>query len=139
MLNCIVGVNISMTTALVKVPAELHIEGTDIVLFSPRRPRRLTKSTKREDPKKKRRKKKRKALKEKKWFSSKTRSGWKKTQPAKIRRKLLLRAHKGSLLSAARSKQALANVTQDEETRVLALKDAQYFFEAHKASKKETR
>ena len=91
---------------------------------------------KRKTTKKKRTKKRRSAKKKNKWFDPKTSSGWKKTQPASIRRKLLLKAHKGSLLSAARSKQALANVTQDEETRILALKDARYFFEQYKKEKK---
>ena len=81
--------------------------------------------------------KRRKAKKSKRrWYAPKIRSGWKKTQPARTRRRLLLRAHKGDLLSAARSKQALANVTEDEETRVLALADAQYFFEQYKKEKK---
>lgn len=86
--------------------------------------------------KKKRKRRKKRASKEKRWYSPKVHSGWKKDMPAKKRRRLTLTAHEGSLLSAARSKQALANVTQDEETRVLALKDAQYFFEEHKKSKR---
>lgn len=124
-----------MTTALVKVLAPPHIRGTYVDLFGYGPP---TKATKNEGPKKKaKRKRKRKTSKKKRWYAPKVHSGWEKSQPAKVRRKVLLKAHKGNLLSAARSKQALANVTQDEETRELALADAKFFFEEHRKSKKE--
>lgn len=84
----------------------------------------------------KKRKRRKSTKGKRRWYVPKVRSGWKKTQPARTRRKLLLKAHGGNLLSAARSKQALANVTEDEETRVLALADAQYFFEQYKKEKK---
>jgi len=120
-----------MAKALVKVPAIFPAGGLLSIRHS-------TEFTRREEPKKKvKRKKRRKAKGKKRWFSSKVESGWKKTQPAGTRRRLLLKAHKGSLLSAARSKQALANVTQDEETKEIALADARFFFEEHRKSKKE--
>jgi len=94
-------------------------------------------TVKRAAPKKKvKRRKRRKTPREKRWYAPKIRSSWKKDMPAKERRRLLLKAHKGNLLAAARSKQALANVTEDEETKVLALKDAQFFFELHRKEKK---
>ena len=124
-----------MTTALTRVLAPPHIRGTYVDLFGSKLPAKVAKN---EGPKKKvKRKRKRKASKKKRWYAPKVHSGWKKSQPAKVRRKLLLRAHKGNLLSAAKSKQALANVTQDEETREIALADARFFFEEHKRSKKE--
>jgi len=93
-------------------------------------------TVKRKVAKKGTRRKRRKPSKDKKWLTPKVHSGWSKSQPATTRRKLLLKAHKGDLLAAARSKQLLANVTQDEPTRELALKDAQYFFQEYKKEKK---
>ena len=66
------------------------------------------------------------------WFNPKTSSGWKHDMPKKKRRELLLDAHDGSCLSAARSKQALANVTKSRATRKAAKEDAEYFFEKHR-------
>lgn len=66
---------------------------------------------------------------------SATRSGWSKTKPAGERRKAVLRAHKGNLLSSARSKQALANVTKDAQTKRLAQADATYFYREYRKSK----
>lgn len=124
-----------MTEALVKVPTVVPGEGTFTNLFGRKS---LAKVVKREGPKKKvKRKKRRKASKKKRWYAPKVHSGWEKSQPAKVRRKILLKAHKGNLLSAARSKQALANVTRDEETKEIALADARFFFEEHRKSKKE--
>jgi len=72
-----------------------------------------------------------------KWFAPKTSSGWNKGDPAHIRRAHVLRAHHGDLLSAARSKQALANVNSgpagDRETAKKAAADAQYFFNKYRA------
>ena len=48
--------------------------------------------------------------------------------PAKERRELVLEAYNGDYLTSARSKQALANVTRDQATKVAALADARYFF-----------
>jgi hypothetical protein len=65
-----------------------------------------------------------------KWFPTETRThtGWKKELPMYERRKLSLKAHKGNLLSAARSLQALSNVTKDKETKKIAKKDADFFY-----------
>ena len=77
------------------------------------------------------------------WFSPQIRSGWKKTDPAKVRRANVLKAHKGDLLGAARSKQALANVNSgpagDRETAVKAQADANYFFSKYKSQQKRKR
>lgn len=117
-----------MTTALVTYERKAFVDR-----FGHKHPAKLIK---RRVGKKKARRKKRKTKKEKRWYAPKVHSGWKKSQPAGKRRSLLLKAHKGNLLSAARSKQALANVTGDEETRVLALADARYFFREYEREKK---
>ena len=71
-----------------------------------------------------------------KWFKPKTRSGWSKDLPPKKRRAIVLRAHHGDLLSAARSKQALANVTRDMATKRAAKADAAYFYRRYRKTKK---
>lgn len=113
-----------MTTALVTYERKAYVDR-----WGHKHPAKLIK---RAAPKKKRKRRKRRTTKKEKWYDPKVRSGWKKDMPAKKRRRLLLKAHKGNLLAAARSKQALANVTEDEETRVLAQADARYFFELHR-------
>ena len=67
-----------------------------------------------------------------KWFRPGVPSGWKKNMSLKERRELVLEAHNGDYLAAARSKQALANVTRDPMTKREALKDAEYFFRMHR-------
>lgn len=79
----------------------------------------------------KRRNGKSKTTKEKRFFHPKVKSGWKKDMPLKERRALVLKSHKGDLLSAARGKQALANVTTDSETKREAEKDAKYFLQLY--------
>lgn len=71
-----------------------------------------------------------------KWFSPKKHTGWHKTMPATKRRQVALKAHKNNALSAARSLQALANVTKDRETKKLAQVDAEYFFNLNRKEKK---
>jgi len=117
-----------MTTALVTYKRGAYVDA-----YGHKHPAKLIK---RSAPSKKRKKRKKSTSKGRRWFAPKVRSGWEKGMPAGKRRRLLLKAHKGNLLSAARSKQALANVTQDEETRVLALADARFFFERHKKEEK---
>ena len=86
----------------------------------------------------KRRKSKRAAPKNQQWFKPKVKSGWEKDAPLKERRSKTLKAHKGDLLSAARGKQALANVTTDTETQREAEKDAKFFLkEYHKKVKQD--
>lgn len=121
-----------MTTALVTVPAITYRREAYIDKWGYEHP---TKTIKRRSYKKKIKSKKRKKTVKGRGYSPKVKSGWKKTQPAKTRRTLVLKAHSGDLLSSARSKQALANVTQDEETKELALADAQYFFKEYSKSK----
>jgi len=70
----------------------------------------------------------RKNSKKKKWFKPETSSGWSKGLSAGERRELVLESHDGNYLSAARSKQALANVTKDNETKRKAQQDADYFY-----------
>lgn len=72
-----------------------------------------------------------------KWFPSGefAETGWKKTQPPKVRRKKVLKAENGDLLASARHLQALANVTQDKVTKRTAKKDADYFFRRYRQSK----
>lgn len=123
-----------MTTALVKVEAVTYTRKAYVDCWGHKHPAVIVK---REGYKKKvKRSRKRRTPKGKRWYAPKVRSGWSKDMPAAERRKLLLRAHKGNLLAAARSKQALANVTADEETRVLALADAKYFFKLYKRAEK---
>lgn len=73
-----------------------------------------------------------KTPKEKQWFRPSVHTGWEKDQPESERRTNVLNAHKGNELSAARSMQALSNVTTDKETRRLAREDAKYFFRIHR-------
>lgn len=67
-----------------------------------------------------------------KWFHPKVHTGWDKDDPAKTRRRKVLKAHKGNELSAARSMQALANVTEDRPTAVAARADARFLFKCHR-------
>ncbi len=66
-----------------------------------------------------------------KWYKPKVHTGWEKGQPLEKRRAKVLKAHKGDELAAARAMQALANVTQDNETKQEAAKDADYFYQEH--------
>ena len=71
----------------------------------------------------------------KKWYTHAKHTGWRKTQEPSTRRAKLLaaspknytRAHRYRL--AGRRAQALANVTQDKQTAVVANQDAAYFFD----------
>lgn len=71
-----------------------------------------------------------------KWFNPKTvDTGWSKSLPVKERRELMLEAHGGDYLSAARALLALHNVTKDKTTKIAAFADAKYFFKLHERSK----
>ena len=76
-----------------------------------------------------------------KWFKPKGHTGWKKTQKASYRRKLVLlstdkrKTLRSRYVEAGRKMLALANVTQDPETKKKALSDAKYFFNRVKMSK----
>ena len=72
-----------------------------------------------------------KAVKDKPPYTLK---GWNKNLPPSLRRSKALNSRpsnwplKKKRLSAARALQALANITQDFDTRVKAKSDADYFF-----------
>lgn len=70
-----------------------------------------------------------------KFFKPSVHTGWHKNDPLKSRRSKVLRAHKGNYLSAARSMQALANVSQDPATARQAGLDARYFYRMNKGRK----
>jgi len=70
----------------------------------------------------------RKRRKRNKWYTHKATTGWKKTYPKAKRRALALEAHEGDRLATARGLMALANITEDEETKVKAGVDARYFY-----------
>lgn len=71
-----------------------------------------------------------------KWYKPKVHSGWEKGQSNVQRRRLALKAHKKSYLSAGRSLLALANINSgkkgDKATYLKARADANYFFRMHK-------
>lgn len=76
-----------------------------------------------------------------KWFKpkgdlqnpKKTRLGdWEKGRSATARRKAAIHAKNGNYLRAARSLQALANVTKDSGTKRAAQSDANYFYRMNK-------
>jgi len=70
-----------------------------------------------------------------KWFHPKKHTGWRKTQKASTRRFRLLdstdkrKSMHNRYLEAGRKAQALANVTEDSETKRKAKSDAEYFFD----------
>ena len=61
-----------------------------------------------------------------------THMGWEKGMNQSKRRRKALRAHKGDELAAARSLQALANLSQDKATKEAAASDAAYFYREHR-------
>ena len=122
-----------MTTALVKVPVRVpavtYKRGSYVDRWGHSHPAIVVE---RSSYRKKVRRRKKTS---KKWYSPKVHSGWRKSQTAVTRRKLVLEAHEGDLLSAARSMQALANVTQDSRTRELAVADARFLFKEYRRSR----
>ncbi len=77
-----------------------------------------------------------------KFFEPKRHTGWEKDQPQATRRGKLLEAtdKRKSMhdryVEAGRMIQELANVTTDEETKVKAKEDAEYFFEKARETEK---
>jgi hypothetical protein len=71
-----------------------------------------------------------------KWFKPKVHSGWRKTLTPRGRRVKALKAHRGNLLSTARSLGALANASKDKQTVRLARADSKYFYKKYKEKKK---
>ncbi len=73
--------------------------------------------------------------KSERWFSPSVHTGWSKDSPQKTRIAKVVSAHKGDLLAAARSLQALSNVSTDPKTTRLAALDARVLFRRHASSK----
>lgn len=73
-----------------------------------------------------------KSHKKVKFFHPQVETGWHKDLDIKTRRELVLKAHKGDMLAAGRSMQALANVTKDKGTKLSAGADARYFYYQYK-------
>lgn len=70
-----------------------------------------------------------------KWFNPSVTTNWKKTDSQETRRRNTLKAHKGNYLATARSLMALANVTQDSETKRKARADSLHFYALNKRKK----
>ena len=72
------------------------------------------------------------------WYDPQKHTGWRKTQSADTRRKKLMESTdkrftlRNRNILAGRRAQALSNVQQDKETKVLSKRDAQYFFRVAK-------
>lgn len=75
--------------------------------------------------------------KQERWFAAGEPLGWRKTDSMAKRRRIALRNRGGDKLATARALQALANVTEDSETRRKAEADAQYFYRQYRQSKKK--
>lgn len=73
--------------------------------------------------------------KSKRWFRPSLHTGWDKNLPQETRVAKVVKAHKGNLLSAARSLRALANVTVDPETHRKATADARVLFKRYDGEK----
>jgi hypothetical protein len=69
---------------------------------------------------------------EDKWYHSNIETGWRNDMTEDTRRALMLKAHGGDVLAAARALMALHNVTKNMKTRMAAKKDAMYFFKMHR-------
>jgi len=70
------------------------------------------------------------------WYAAGAKTGWRKEDSSEKRRRTVLRSRRGNVLAAARSLQALSNVTKDPTTKRLARSDALYFFGKYKRKKK---
>jgi len=62
------------------------------------------------------------------WYRPSVHTGWSKDDKPVTRRRKVLVSHKGDLLAAGRSMQALSNISTDKTTARLAGQDARYFF-----------
>ncbi len=69
------------------------------------------------------------------WFEAGKKLNWRKSESQTRRRKNALAARHGNLLATARALQALANVTEDNETARKSRSDAIYFFKLHAKKK----
>ena len=63
-------------------------------------------------------------------------TGWQKDMPEGKRRELVLKAHKGDELAAARSMISLSNVTTDKETHAAARSDGLHFLKEYTNKKR---
>jgi len=70
------------------------------------------------------------------WFAGGEALGWRKDDSQIRRRRIALRNRQGDHLKAARALQALANVTQDRETKRKARADARHFFDMYRKNKR---
>lgn len=77
--------------------------------------------------------------KDTKWFEPGKRLNWSKEDGQARRRRNALNSRHGSYLKAARALMALANVTQDEETKRKARSDALYFYRKHNLKSKKAK
>lgn len=75
-------------------------------------------------------------MKKKRHYHPKTTTGWSKDLPASLRRRRMLKAHKGDYLASARACGALARVNSDKKTQELAGADSRYFYKEYKNRKK---
>lgn len=76
-----------------------------------------------------------------KWFEpSSKKTGWKKSDSAEKRRRIVLKSRHGDELKAGRACLALSNVNKgrkgDSETHKKARADADYFFRQHRKKKR---
>lgn len=74
--------------------------------------------------------------KQERWFTGGEALGWRKDDSQTKRRRIALRNRHGDHLKTARALQALANVTQDRETKRKARADARYFFDMYRKHKR---
>jgi hypothetical protein len=67
-----------------------------------------------------------------KWFSPSSKPlNWCKKDSQSKRRRYALAARKGDFLATARALQALANITEDNQTRRLSQGDSKYFLKMY--------
>jgi len=70
------------------------------------------------------------------WYAPKAHTGWSKDLAQKTRIAKVVSAHKGDLLSSARSMQALSNVSVDPTTKQKAKSDADILFKRYSKKRK---
>ncbi len=122
-----------MTTALVKVEGTTYLRKAYTDRYGHKH--KAVEVTRKPYKKKTKQSKKRRTSKNRKWFSPKVHMDWGKDMTLRKRRRNALKSHKGDLLATGRALVALANVTQDRETKIAARKDALHFLELHKESR----
>ena len=124
-----------MTTAIVRIPETTYKRDAWIDRFGHRHPATTVTRKGYKKKVKRARGRKRRTPSAKRWYRPTVKMNWKKTMPLEVRRDNALDAHGGDILATGRALQALANVTQDAETKIEARKDAQYFLALYKREK----